>query len=138
MDFKEFMLPNIKEAKEEIITFKGVETFKDSKGKPIPLDFRKMNRKEYRELIKQFKIRKPAIDDKGDYIISSNNKLVYDEELDTAGLNDAVIAKTMVVPNLYDKELMEYYGVYSATELLNVMFKGDDYDYVDRLSLIHI
>lgn len=130
-DFKKFMLPELKEKKDEIITFKGVDTFKDEEGNPLPIQFRKMDRKEYRRLMKEYITKTPALNSKGDYIISGG-KLVYDEELDSEALTDAVIAKTMVSPNLYDKDLMKYYGVYSATDLLNVMFKGEDYAYVDR------
>lgn len=132
MDFKKFMLPELKENKEEIITFKGVDTFKDEEGNPIPLQFRKLGKKEYRKILSEFKTRVPALDENGKYIISSNSRLVYDEVIDGDGLSDALIVKTMVCPNLYDKELLNYYGVYAATDLLNIMFNGEDYAYVDK------
>lgn len=131
-DFKKFMLPELKEKKDEIIIFKGVDTFKDEEGRPIPLKFKKLNKREYRKILNEFKSRVPALDENGKYIISSNNRLVYDEVLDSDGLSDTLIARTMVYPNLYDKELLSYYGVYSATELLNIIFRGEDYAYVDR------
>lgn len=132
MDFKEFMLPELKEKKDEIITFKGVDTFKDKEGNPIPLKFKRLSKKEYRKILNEFKSRVPALDEKGKYIISSNSRLVYDEVLDNDGLSDALIARTMVQPNLYDKELLKFYDVYAATDLLNILFKGEDYAYVDR------
>lgn len=131
MDFKEFMLPELKEQKEDIITFKGVDTFKDKEGNPIPIQFRRIGRKEYRRILKEFKKKTPALNNKGDYIISGG-KLVYDEDTDYEEFNDTVITKAMVSPDLYDKELMKFYGVYSAVDLLNVLFKGKDYDYIDK------
>lgn len=130
-EFKSFMLPNIKEAQEEIITFKGVETFKDKEGNPIPLQFKKIPKREVDKIRKEFTTKTPAIGKDGKYIIQGGN-IVNDVEVDYDGFSDALIAKSMVSPDLKNKALYEYYNVWSKTELLNVLFKGEDYAYVDR------
>lgn len=129
-DFKSFMLSGLKNDNTEILTFKGVDTFKDSEGNPIPLKFKKLTEKEVEKLRKEFTTRTPAVDKNGKYIIR-NGRIINDIETDLDSFSDAIIAESMVYPDLKDKSLYDYYNVYSKIELLNVLFKGDDYKYVD-------
>ncbi len=133
INFKSFMVDSLKTANAtyNTMTFKGVDTFKDADGTPVPLEFKALSKKEISALRQEYTTRKPAKGKKGNYIIS-NGQLVYDETFDADGFNDALIAKSMVCPNLYDEDLQKFYNTYAATELLNVMFKGEDYDYVDE------
>lgn len=131
-DFKSFMLDSLKSGS-EVLTFKGVDTFKDENGVPIPLKFKQISRTAVEEIRKNYTTKTPAIGKDGRYIISNGN-IINDVEVDYAGYTDALITETMIYPNLKDKELLEFYGVYAGTELLHKLFKGKDFDYVDRCS----
>lgn len=128
-NFKNFMLPELKE-QSDIIAFKGVDTFKDKDGNPIPIKFRVPNRLEVREIRKKFERRTPAIDKDGNFIIK-NGAIVHNESFDFDEYTDELIVETMVYPNLNDTQLQEYYGVYAATELLHILFRNKDYKYID-------
>ncbi|MDO4301640.1 MAG: hypothetical protein Q4D26_09660 [Clostridia bacterium] len=132
-DFKSFMLSGLKNDNTEILTFKGVDTFKDENGVPIPLKFKQISRAAVEEIRKNYTTKTLAIGKDGKYIISNGN-IIKDVEVDYAGFSDALIVETMTYPDLKDKELLEFYGVYAGTELLHKLFKGKDYDYVDRCS----
>lgn len=131
-DFKSFMLDSLKTSN-EVLTFKGVDTFKDENGVPIPLKFKQISRNEVNEIRNKFKTKTPAIGKDGNYIISGG-RIINDVEVDIADFTDELIVKTMVYPNLKDKELMDYYNVYASTELLHKLFKGKDFEYVDSCS----
>lgn len=128
-NFKNFMIEGLK--KTEVLTFRGVDTFKDDNGNPVPLKFKQISKTEAEELRKNFTTKTPAVNKKGNYIIT-DGRIVNDIEVDYAKYTDALIVETMIYPNLKDKELLDYYGVYAGTELLHILFKGKDYDYVDR------
>lgn len=128
-NFKSFMVAGLK--RNDILTFKGVDTFKDDNGNPTPLKFKPISKAEAEELRKKFTIKTPAVNKNGNYIIT-DGRIVNDIEVDYVKYTDALIVETMVYPNLKDKELLDYYGVYAGTELLHILFKGKDYDYVDR------
>lgn len=130
-DFKSFMLSGLKNDDTEILTFKGVNTFKDAEGNPIPLKFKKIPEREIGKIRKEFTTKTPAVDKNGKYIIR-NGRIINDIETDLDSFSDAIIAESMVYPDLKDKSLYDYYNVYSKIELLKVLFKGDDYKYVDR------
>ncbi len=129
INFKNFMIADLK--KNDVLTFKGVDTFKDDNGNPISLKFKQISRAEAEELRQKFTTKTPAVNAKGNYIIT-DGRIVNDIEVDYAKYTDALIVETMVYPNLKDKELLDYYGVYAGTELLHILFKGKDYDYVDK------
>lgn len=132
-NFKNFMLNNLKEeAEREILVFPGIKTFLDENGNPIPLKFKKLTKSETRNIEKEFKTTTLATRNDGTYIISRGGKVAVVEDTDFEGLATELIAKTMVCPNLKDKELLEFYGVYAATELVPILFKGEDYTYVDQ------
>ena len=130
-DLKSFMLPNDKLNNEEVITFKGVETFKDASGNPIPLKFKKLSKKELRKIRSNHTTKKYLTNENGDYVLNAGNAVLC-EDINMEGYNDEVIVESMVYPNLKDPALMEHYNIYSATELLNYLFRGENYDYIDR------
>ena len=127
-NLKNFMISGLK--KNDTLTFKGIDTFKDENGVPIPLKFKQISRTEVEDIRKKFVHKTPAVDKEGNYIIR-NGRIINDIDVDYDSFTDELIVEIMVQPDLRDKEFLDFYGVYAGTELLHILFKGDDYRYID-------
>lgn len=66
-NLKNFMISGLK--KNDTLTFKGIDTFKDENGVPIPLKFKQISRTEVEDIRKKFVHKTPAVDKEGNYII---------------------------------------------------------------------
>ena len=94
-DLKKFMISGLK--KNDTLTFKGIDTFKDENGVPIPLKFKQISRTEVEDIRKKFVHKTPAVDKEGNYIIR-NGRIINDIDVDYDSFTDELIVETMVQP----------------------------------------
>lgn len=131
--FKAFMLEELK--KDEIITFPGVETFKDETGKPIDFQIRKMGVDEIQKIRSSYRSKKVATDKKGKPLIAGNS-VVYAEDYNAEKAGAHIMVEAFVVPDMHDKDLMEFYGCVDVTDMPNKLFKRyEDYQYANQCVL---
>ena len=123
-----FMRPELKE--QTIVEIPGIKTFVDENGEPIPFKIRVITTADLERIRKGCRIRKIAKDSKGKPIFQSG-VIQYSEEYDGNAMSKHMIEEALVFPDLHDKELLAYYGVNSAIELVDKLFqKLDDYTYI--------
>lgn len=131
--FKAFMLEELK--KDEIITFPGVETFKDETGKVIDFQIKKLSTEEIQKIRSSYRSKKVATDKKGKPLITGNS-VVYAEDYDAEKAGAHIMVEAFVVPDMHDKELMEFYGCVDVTEMPKKLFrKYEDYQYANECVL---
>lgn len=83
--------------------------FKDSKGKPIPFEFRAISSEEDKN-IKKSCMKKVKV-----------KKGVYQDELDIDSYTSKFLAASIVFPELKNAELQKSYGVMGEVDLLRAM-----------------
>lgn len=123
-----FMRPELKE--NPIVEIPGIDTFKDENGVPIPFKIRMITTSDLERIRKGCKVRRIAKDTKGKPIFNGG-VVQYSEEYDGNAMGKHMIEEAMVFPDLHDKELLAYYEVNTAVELIDKLFrKLDDFTYV--------
>jgi len=131
--FKAFMLEELK--KDEIITFPGVDTFKDENGKPIEFQIKKLGTEDIQKIRSSYKTKKIATDKKGKPIITGNS-IVYAEDYDAEKAGAHIMVEAFVFPDMHDQELREFYGCNDITEMPRKLFKKyEDYQYANQCVL---
>lgn len=127
---KDFMREELKV--DQVIEIPGIKTFCDKDGNPIPMKIKIITSGKLSELRAMARKRTIAKDKKGKPIYQGG-QIQYSEEIDTTLLTDAMIAESLVFPDLHDKELLAYYGEQEAVKLVHKVFaKIDDYQYISN------
>lgn len=119
--------------KEEILEIPGLETFCDEEGKPIPLQIKVLGVEEINKIRKNYTTTKIVIDDKGKRVFDKGGKPLMATECDNISATNRMMVESLLVPNLKDPELMEFYGCKDVVEMPMKVFKRPkDYTYVSR------
>ena len=126
-----FMRPELKQ--DVVMEVPGVETFKDEEGNTIPFKIKRLSTSEQNKIRGMYRTRKMATDKNGKPIISNSNEVVFIEKYDGDRAVDRIIVEAFVEPDLKNKELMDFYGVYDVEDMPKIIFsKTEDYNYVVR------
>ena len=130
-NLKFFMLDSVKN--QEVVEVPGVETYKDDAGEIIPFKIKMLDTEEINRIRYAYRTRKMALDGKKKPVIS-NGEIVYTTEYDGEKSNDKIMAEAFVFPDMHDKELMAFHGVYEACELPRKVFRRPaDYAYASKM-----
>ncbi|MGL4790492.1 MAG: phage tail assembly chaperone [Anaerotignaceae bacterium] len=111
MELKNFLNP----IKEEVVYFVASERFVDGDGKPIEWELKPISSRVDEEIRKECTTKVQ---------IKKNRRV---NELDAERYMCRMVVESVVAPNLHAKELLDGYGVMSATELIKVMLKPGEY-----------
>lgn len=125
---KAFLRAELKE--ETIVEVPGIKTFSDEEGNPVPFKIRAITTSDLEDIRKGCRNRKIAKDHRGKPIFQ-NGVIQYSEEYDNNAMSNEMIARALVFPNLHSQEILDFYGVHSAVEVVPLMFRRlDDYSYI--------
>lgn len=94
------------------------ERFKDENGQPIPWEIKALTAAENDELQRRCMVNVPVPGRRGQ----------FSRELDQTKYTAALLAESVVEPNLHDAELQDSYGVKSADALLAAMLFYNEYN----------
>lgn len=131
LSMKFFMREELK--KDEIIEVPGLKTFCDTEGKPIPLQIKVLGVEEINKIKNIYTKTKVVIDDKGKRLYDKSGNPVMATECNNTEATNRMIVEALVLPNLKDPELMEYYDCKDCVEMpMKVFKKSDAYSYISK------
>lgn len=114
-DLTAFLKQNIKEV--ENIMYAASKRILGKEGKPIKWELRAITSKEDEDILKLCTKRIPVPGKKGQFM----------PETDRAKYIAEMCIKSIVFPNLHDKEVQDSFGVMCATDLLKEMLTPGEY-----------
>jgi len=125
----------MREAKDEIVTVPGPETFKDEDGNVLDLEIRVLSQSEIQRINNNYRKRSIATDKKGNPL-AYGGEVLWKTEKDTGKATRHLIVEALQFPDLKDKGLMEFYHCVDVTEMpLLVFSRSDEYNHVTRAVL---
>ena len=125
-NLKYFMRDDAKD--EPVITIPGIEGFNDENGKVIPLEVKRLSKKNIQAIMDGYKTKEVALDPKGNPYIF-NGLIAHEEKYNESKAIRHVIAEALRYPNLKDPEMMKFFGCYDITEMPPTVFsKGTEYE----------
>lgn len=131
VSMKFFMREELK--KDEILEVPGLDTFCNEKGKPIPLQIKVLGVDEINKIRKNYTKTKIVLDDKGKRVFDKSGKPMMATECDNVAATNRMIVESLLVPNLKDPEMMEFYDCKDVVEMpMKVFKKPKDYAYVSE------
>lgn len=129
-DLKFFM----REKKDEIVTVKGPDTFKDDKGNVIDFEIRVLPQIEITKINDRYERKSIATDKKGNPLVSSG-EVVWKKEKDSERALRHVIVEALKYPDLKNPELMKFYDCVDVTEMPLLVFSRTD-EYTQVLKIV--
>ncbi len=118
------------EKKDEIVHFKGPDSFKDKDGNVIIFEARLLSIDEIQNFNKECS-RKNFIKDKNGKVVFKNGLPLYEEKIDGMMAAGLLISESLIYPNLKDEKIMKFYNCYDAIEISRKVFKtASDFNYV--------
>lgn len=131
VSMKFFMREELKT--DEIIEVLGLSTFCDEKGNPIPLQIKVLGVDEINKIRKNYTKTKIVLDEKGKRVFDKFGKPMMTTECDNVTATNRMIVESLIVPNLKNPEMMEFYGCRDVVEMpMKVFKKAKDYAYVSE------
>lgn len=125
----------MRDTKDEVITVKGPDSFKDDKGNVLDLQIKVLSQAELQKIRKAYTSKKIALDKSGNPYISGG-ELVYEVDKDSDKIMNHIIAESLVYPNLKDEELMKHYNCFDITQMpLNVFKYSNEYAHIQKAVL---
>lgn len=121
--FSKFMKANKTEKKNEM--YAATKSLCDENGKPLEWEFRHITSKENEDLRDSCTIDVPV----------TGKPNIFRQKLKASFYIQKMIVASVVVPDLYDKELQDSYGVMTPEELLFAMV-DDPGEYNDLASFV--
>ena len=113
MDLHAFLKQNKKAGEKEEL-YVVSKAFVDEKGEPIPWKFRAISSEEFNQIRKRCT-----------KMVQIPGKNQFRQDMDTDLLNNILIARCTVEPDLQNDELLRSYGVASPEELIPEMSQGE-------------
>ena len=121
--FTQFMKGNKK--KKENVKYAPTASLVDENGKPLEWEFRHISTKENEDIRDECTTEVPVTGKYG----------AYRNKFNASGYVASLIVKSIIFPDLYDKELQDSYGVMKAEDLLMEMV-DDPGEYSDLAEFV--
>ncbi len=129
VSMKFFMREDLKS--DEKIEVPGVATFCDGGGKPIPILIKALGMEEINRIRKAYTKTRIVMDDKGKRVYDKAGKPMMATEFDNIAATNRMMVESLIVPDLKDPALMEFYGCHDVMDVpMKVFKKAKDYNYV--------
>lgn len=111
----------MREQKDEIITAKAPDSFKDENGNIPDIQIKVLSAERFEEIRKNCTTRKMVYDKKRPLL--NGNEAVYETITDNDAVIKNVLVEALVDPDLKDPELLAFYGVHAAVDVVRKVFR---------------
>lgn len=134
MDIYAFMPAAAQKRVEETAIFLAPPSFLNADGTRSSVKLRKLSFEEISQINNEFRTRDVVRGKNGRVETTTLGRPAITNDVDGGAMTDALIAESLVFPNLKSRELMQAYGVLKSRLLVRKIFNTSaDYNYMARL-----
>lgn len=134
-----FLPENVEKHIDEIITIDAPPGFDNKDGTRAKMQLRKLTYDQIEDITKKYRKRRIVTTKKGRVVTDDKGRPVYEDNTDNKGLTNALIAESLVYPDLNDQTLCRKYGTGQPAEIVAKMFASQEaFLYMSRAVAEHV
>ena len=134
MDLYAFLPEAAEKRISETKIFPAPPSFRNKQGRRSYIKLRKLSFEEFSELSEKYRETEVVRNKKGRIETTVTGRAAVMRDVDGNRLTDAMIAKSLVFPNLSDLQIMHAYNCMNEEQLVRKIFNTPaDYTYISRL-----